>query len=181
LSLEFRQEVPMNFDANFITAVGAIAALPVSIAATYISMRADARSKVAAKTQVYLALRSRFIEVHEQLPASYSDQGWRPVTEAEKGAVARYWHHAFDEWYITTRLDHALLSSLWRDFFSGAVLSGLGHNGLRAHFVNDRGRSEHDSMWKQFSEVIERQWRASHLDASVKCDGFACQHSHKIV
>jgi hypothetical protein len=170
----------MNLDADFFAAAGALAAVPISMFAAYLAKRADARSKIAARTQVYLSLRSRFIEVHQQLPPSYADNTWRPTTEAEKGAVARYWHHAFDEWYVTTHLDHELLSSLWQDFFSGAVLSGMRHSGLRLHFATLQGnRGEHDTMWNQFSQVLEFEWRATHKSGDTKCDGFHCQQSHE--
>jgi hypothetical protein len=50
----------MGVNADVLTALAAILALPISLFAAYLSNRADARSKVAARTQVYLALRERF-------------------------------------------------------------------------------------------------------------------------
>jgi hypothetical protein len=71
----------MGVNADVLTALAAILALPISLFAAHLSNRADARSKVAARTQVYLALRQRFFHVHSQLPAAYSDPNWYPEAE----------------------------------------------------------------------------------------------------
>jgi len=80
----------MNVDADLVTAIAALAAVPLSAIATLIAMRADARSTVAARTQVYLALRARFFEVHSQLPPGYADPDWRPELKSERAAATRY-------------------------------------------------------------------------------------------
>lgn len=171
----------MQLNADFFAAVGALAAVPVSIFAVHLARKADSRSKVVTRTKIYLTLRSRFIELHQQLPPAYPDPEWRPESDADRAAVARYWHHAFDEWYVTKHLDRELLDSLWNEFFLGAALSGLRHNGLRFHFATLGGsRGEHDTMWQKFSAVLEHEWMATHTDKTVRCDGFYCQHSHDV-
>lgn len=170
----------MNVDADSVTAFVALASLPLSALAAFISIRADARSKVAARSQVYLALRARFFEVHAQLPPGYADPDWRPTLKGERAAATRYWHHAFDEWYATTRLDPGLLRSLWQQYFSGAVISGLRHNGLRAHLLESVAlRGEHDELWMSFVSEMERLWRRSHPESAGACRGLACDHADR--
>ncbi|MBP1642860.1 MAG: hypothetical protein H6Q03_1529 [Acidobacteria bacterium] len=167
----------MNSNAELLAAVAALAALPVSAFAAYLSKRADARSKVAARTQVYLTLRTRFFEVHSQLPPSYADPAWRPGSEDEKAAATRYWHHAFDEWYITTQLDPDLLRDLWRKYYSGALSNGLRHNGLRAQFLEmSFHRGEHDELWVDYAREVARVWAESHPRGTGACPGLACDH-----
>ena len=98
--------------ANLISALAATGALVIAVLAYVVSKRADDRIKVVAKTQVYLALRSRFLEVLEQLPPSYADPDWEPRTAEEVASATRYWQHTFDEWYVSRKLDPALHAML---------------------------------------------------------------------
>lgn len=170
----------MNLDADLVAAFGALAALPIAVFAAYTSKRADARSKVAARTQVFLALRTRFLDVHARLPGTYADPDWQPRDQDEQSAATRYWHHAFDEWYITNRLDAELLSDMWREFFEEGVLSGLLHNGLRLHLCNlTARRAEHAGLWTDFASEIERAWMAMHPHGQGACRGLQCEHRRK--
>ena len=164
-------------DLDLLKLTVAIAALPISIFAAIMSIRADRRARIAALTQTYLTLRTRFIGVHEKLPSSYSSPTWRVRDKNEDAAVSRYWHHAFDEWYLTNRLDQPLLSKLWDDFFKDAVVSGLRHNGLRVAF-NElvRTKREHDKLWRQFSDVLDQAYRQTHPENAGKCKGLHCEH-----
>ncbi len=169
----------MELDADTVVAACAIAALPFSIAATLVALLADKRARVAARAQTFLALRSRFIEVHQQLPAHFLDPAWSPGNDDEKAAISRYWHHAFDEWYITTHLDRRLLGSLWADFFLGATLAALRHHALRRFFADmNRSRNEHDTHWRNYAKAIEQAWRSTHRDKSTVCAGLDCMQSH---
>ncbi|MEO8346434.1 MAG: hypothetical protein ABI607_12140 [Betaproteobacteria bacterium] len=167
----------MSVNAEMLAALAALAALPISFFAVFLAKRADARSKVAAKTQVYLALRTRFFEVHSQLPPEYANTDWTPILDGERAAATRYWHHAFDEWYITTQLDPELLRDLWVNYFSGALSSGLHHRGLRAHLsdLNVR-RGEHDTLWANFAIEVDHVWATSHPNDAGTCGGLACDH-----
>ena len=46
-------------------------------------------------------------------------------------AVLAYWHHTFDEWYVTNHLNHKHMKELWDEFYAPAILSGMRHEGLR--------------------------------------------------
>jgi hypothetical protein len=168
----------MGVNADVLTALAAILALPISLFAAYLSNRADARSKVAARTQVYLALRERFFHVHSQLPEAYSDPSWYPELKSDRAAATRYWHHAFDEWYVTTRLDPALLRDLWMQYFKGAISSGLRHKGLRIHLLESiAARGEHDDLWMAYVNEVAIIWAQSHPQSSGACLGLACDHT----
>lgn len=170
----------MIWGADSVSAVVGIGALIVSGFALLISRRADARAKFAARTQIYLTLRSRFLEIYERLPPSYQDPSWRPTSQAEKAAANRYWQHAFDEWYITKHLDPALLGSLWNDFFAGALRSGLRRDGLRFYFSEIRhSRAQNDSNWGKFAAEVEQAWLSTHQDKADPCKGFCCEARHE--
>lgn len=67
----------------------------------------------------------------------------RPVREAvmepsmttrpspgDVAASGRYWHHAYDEWYVARRLNPKLMGRLWNEFYIPSIRSGLQHPGL---------------------------------------------------
>lgn len=167
----------INIDAETTRNIIAALTLLVSAGAFVVAKLADRRSQIAARTKTFLALRSRFISVHEKLPPNYDDPSWAPQGETEKKAAARYWHHAFDEWYITTQLDKKVLGNLWPDFYREAALSGLAHNGLRLHlWAEIKHGSELSEHWKQYSFELERLWAESHPRDQGKCGGLNCNH-----
>ena len=107
----------------------AAATAAVALAAFFLSWRADARAATLARTQMFLELRTRFLEVFRQLPPF--DKPASDYTPEQKAAVLAYWHHTFDEWYVTHRLNRKELKKLWDDFYAPAVLAGMRHPGLR--------------------------------------------------
>lgn len=164
--------------AELITAISTLAAVLVSVVALLVSLRADARAKTAARTDVYLSLRSRFLEVHAALPASYTDPNWMPTTPDEQSAVTRYWHHAYDEWYITKRLNAELLQDLWAEYYSKAILAGLRHNCLRLWLVAmTRADVELAAFWTDYRKELELQWAKLHPSDGTTCKGLECSHA----
>src|ERR1700745_1295631 len=101
------------------------ASFVVSVGAFLISWRADDRSKVAARAQLFLDLRTQFLKILEDLPPSYADPDWHATDPDRRAAAIRYWHHAFDEWYLTQCLNKRLMSQLWDQYYSSAMLAGL--------------------------------------------------------
>ena len=104
----------------------ALASVVVSIMAFGLSWSADARAKVAARAQLFLTLRTRFLSVIENLPPTFRDPNWDASDKEGRSAAIRYWHHAFDEWFVTNCLDEKLMRNLWDQYYSEAVLSGQG-------------------------------------------------------
>lgn len=152
----------------------------VAIAAFILSLRTDARAKVAARTKLFLDLRDRFFEVHKGLPNTYADPDWYPSTLEERTAIIRYWHHAFNEWYVTTCLDDKHMRLLWNKFFSDAVLSGLRHNGLRrvAVEITQPEMELKGAYWKRFRYELDRIWRKHHPEDNCICSGIDCTADH---
>jgi hypothetical protein len=109
----------------------AAGSLVVSAIAFVTALRADARGQAVTRTQIFLDLRTRFLDVLEGLPPEYRDPSWDASDPAHRAAAVRYWHHAFDEWYVTRRLNAALMKGQWDSFYLPAIRSGLEHPGLK--------------------------------------------------
>ncbi|MCD5341551.1 hypothetical protein LR392_04825 [Arthrobacter sp. AK04] len=106
-----------------------IAATVVAGFALRVATESDKRSREALKVQTYLQLRSRFIEIYRELGGLEEEE----TNEVElQLARAAYWHHAWDEWYVTNSLAPREFSDLWTGFFAGAVKSGYCQPGLKA-------------------------------------------------
>jgi hypothetical protein len=99
-----------------------------ALVAVYMAVRAEGRSRKVGAAQLYLELRSRMISLYTQL----GDMDSTTATDAERKARAAYWHHCYDEWYLSTRLAPEEFGALWEDFYKQASRSGLRHAGLRS-------------------------------------------------
>lgn len=109
------------------TVITAIASTLTAVVALIVAISSDRRSREALKVQTYLQLRAGFLEIYRQL-------GELDAAESEgidvKLTREAYWHHAWDEFYVTKRLAPLEFLSLWDDFFRLAIKSGLGHTAL---------------------------------------------------
>lgn len=167
-------------DADVVSALVAMLSLVVSGAAYRIARDADARAQTAARTEVYLSLRTRFMSLHAALPHDYGDPGWEPRDKAEREAATRYWYHAFDEWYVTTQIDRPVLGSLWTGFFEDAVLSGVRRRGLRLQLVElMTRRADYDALWNTFAREVAAGWARTHPAGSGRCAGLGCRIPHR--
>ena len=153
------------------------ASLIVSVWAFGLAWSADARAKVAARAQLFLTLRTRFLDVLEDLPPNYMAPDWDASSPEHRAAAIRYWHHAFDEWYVTKRLDKKLMQQLWDQYYSEATLAGLKHNGLRKVLVvienTDIKRAE---VWRDYFKEVNSLWSRGHPRDGRRCSGIECQH-----
>lgn len=128
-----------------------------SLALSYMAFR---KSKVSARAEVFISLRGRFLEVHDDLPETFHDPNWR-VQEgsSEWKALERYWLNAFDEWYVTTRIlkvDHGVL---WDGFYSHAIMSSLRHASMRKVLLHMfDGRVSFGSFKDEFEKEIDGLW-----------------------
>lgn len=147
--------------------------LAVSALAYWRTWRADRRGEIATRTQMFLALRTRFLDLLHDLPPEYADEEWDASLPAHRAAAIRYWHHAFDEWYIAKHLNLKLMGQLWDEYYRSALLGGLRHYGLRRTFSL---ASRTDALWNEFADELARIWRSTHPDDSRGCQGLACDH-----
>ncbi|WP_320775837.1 hypothetical protein [Streptomyces sp. CRN 30] len=106
---------------------GALSALAAMVA-VYMAVRAEGRTRKVAAAQLYLEMRSRFIGLYTQL----GDMDSTVATAAEYKARVAFWHHCYDEWYLSTRFAPREFGDLWQDFYRDAGRSALHHAGLRA-------------------------------------------------
>ncbi len=137
----------------------AAASAAVALAAFFLSWRADARAAALARTQMFLELRTRFLEVFQQLPPF--DKPASDYTPEEKAAVLAYWHHTFDEWYVTNRLNHKHMKELWDDFYIPAVLAGMRHPGLReVLFQMIEAEDEFGEYHRSFGDAMRTLWES---------------------
>jgi hypothetical protein len=96
-----------------------------------LAIRSDRRSRQVLKVQIYLQLRSRFLDIYRAL-GRLDDAN---ADEVElKLARQAYWHHSWDEWYIANRLAPTEFSTLWDQFFATAARPGYEHPALRVTF-----------------------------------------------
>ncbi|MEU4427136.1 hypothetical protein AB0F81_41480 [Actinoplanes sp. NPDC024001] len=109
--------------------VTAVVSVVIALVAVVIAVRTDSRSREVIKIQTYLALRSRFLDLYQKL--GKLDDGRPPDDPALRLARAAYWHHCWDEWFISERLSRTEVGGMWQGFFSRAMLSGLRHPALR--------------------------------------------------
>jgi hypothetical protein len=125
---ELREGLSMgSWEVVVAGASGALSALAALIA-VYMAVRAEGRTRKVAAAQLYLELRSRLIGLYTQL----GDMDSVAVSDAERKARAAFWHHCYDEWYLSTRFAPEEFGSLWMDFYKDASRSALGHAGLRS-------------------------------------------------
>jgi hypothetical protein len=114
---------------DVITVATGFFATMTAVIGLVVALRSDRRSREALRVQTYLQLRTRFLDIYREL-GRLEDAG-------DEGSEARltrqaYWHHAWDEWYITKELAPREFATLWDDFFSKAMAPSAGHPGLWA-------------------------------------------------
>jgi hypothetical protein len=114
--------------ATIVSSLAALLAVGIAFIAERRARVSEERSTAVAQAQVYLALRSRFLEIFERL----GDLKRPPENKSEEAARYAYWHHSFDEWFIAEKLAPELFKQLWGGFFERAATSGRAHEGLEA-------------------------------------------------
>lgn len=117
----------MNATPSWIDMASVIAAIfstLTAIIALWVAVRSDRRSRDALKVQTYLQLRNQFIDIYRN--SGSLDESDSPAVEVRQAREA-YWHHTWDEFFITRRLAPREFSMLWDQFFKSAIESGLDH------------------------------------------------------
>lgn len=162
--------------AIYIAAVSTI----IALIALVFSILADARSNATTRMQLYLELKTRFLEVFGNLPPKFSDANWKPANKNDEIKVKKYWHHSFDEWYITNKLNKRYMKGLWEKYYSSAILAGLKHNGLRKVCVTmlNEKEKEFGHYTREFENELTMMWKKTHRGGSSKCEGLECTGDH---
>ena len=108
-------------------------AITVSVGAFFVAAISYVRSTAAARAHVFLEFRKRFSDLKGSIPSWYDAPAVpEGATKEELRAAELYWQNAFDEWFVTTRLEPWHLGKLWRRFYSGTLTHALKNEALRA-------------------------------------------------
>ena len=160
-------------------------AVIVAVAAFFLTWRSERRSRVVAKTQVYMDLKSRFLTIQETLPAGYENDDWNPDVPAERTSVVRYWHHCFDEWFISHYLARDMVGDLWKEYYADSLGVALGRAKMRAVVLRMTDERAGNGHWKGFRNDLDDIWRRSHAPRPKECPGIKCEdtasHRHTVV
>lgn len=113
----------------------------IALLALAVAVRSDRRSREALKVQTYLQLRSRFIDIYQELGHM---ENVEPDNIKLRLARQAYWYHVWDEWYICNRLASKEFSELWKGFFAAGAISAYSQAALKASLeklaaMTDRG------------------------------------------
>jgi hypothetical protein len=119
-------DLTLNSIAAIASSTTAIVAVIIAILAEWRSREAEKRGAELLTAEIYVTLRTGFIDIFEKL----GDLGQGSAsTLQERLAREAYWHHAYDEWFISRRLAPHALPELW-DVFRDKVRSGGAHPAL---------------------------------------------------
>jgi hypothetical protein len=122
-----------------LSSLAAVFSAITAAVAIWLGVQNNRRAWAAAKAQMYLSLRSAFLDILAEL-GDVSDPDYVP-DQREKTARIAYWHHAYDEWRVSRDAPQEF-GDLWRNHFKQATLAGYAHPGLRDTFEYLSGRSE---------------------------------------
>lgn len=158
-------------ESDWIATAAAIISTGSLVVAIVSFRRADAaerRSLADAKTQAFLAFRSRFLTIKHDLPSRWDDETWLPEANTDEWRrLETYWQNAFDEWFVPMRLNKEHLEDVWTMFFESAVKSALHHRALRyvAWRLCEGGEfGEHNAEYKR---LLDQLWGAP-IDTDFK-------------
>jgi hypothetical protein len=135
----------------------AAASAAIALAAFFLSWRADRRAAALARTQMFLELRTKFLDVYQRLPSF--DKPASDYTPKQRAAVLAYWHHTFDEWYVTNHLNQKHMKKLWDEFYAPAVLAGMRHEGFRmVLFGMIDAEDDFGEYRRNFGDAMKQLW-----------------------
>jgi hypothetical protein len=111
-------------------AIAAVCSAATAAIAIWLAVQSNRRAWEFARAQMYLRLRSRFLDI---LPNLGDLSAKSDPTSSESMARIAYWHHAYDEWRLSS-LAPKQFGHLWDEQFKKAVISGYAHPALRNTF-----------------------------------------------
>lgn len=121
-------------------------------------------SKTAAITNLFIALRSRYLEIHGQLPLEVRQSNWKPAKDTDEWrAIERYWYVSFDEWFSTRKLGESAGKKLWNEFYCYALQSSLKNAAMREVLLSMlQGSVSFGSFREEFKAELTSLWPVSH-------------------
>ncbi len=149
----------VNTESTVVTIISlmiSVLALAAAALATIISYKVYQRAKEVTLVNVYLRLRERFDEIHDDLPPEYikSDFCVKPDTP-EWNNIRRYWFHVFDEWVITHKLNKGRFKSLWDDYYSHGIREVLDYPAMRTVIDKMRCHELFVAFHEEFVKILE--------------------------
>jgi len=124
-------------DGTATVAVSDWLALAVSLAAFLVAAMSYVKSSAATRAQVFLEFRKRFSDLKASIPAWYGAPAIPDdVSVEDLRAAELYWQNAFDEWFVTNKLERWHLRRLWNRFYRGTLTRALGNRALRQVAAN---------------------------------------------
>jgi hypothetical protein len=146
----------------------------VSVAAFFVAAMSYFKSNAAARAQVFLEFRKRFSEIKHSIPDWYC---WPAVPEKpdpkDLRAVELYWQNAFDEWFVTTKLERWHLRRLWKRFYEGTLTLSLKNGALRQVVAQlTHGGAEFGDHQEEFRAVLNRLCQQTYKQ--TLCGDYSC-------
>lgn len=163
--------MPLSGDpANWAAAGIAIVSAVVSFLSYRWARQTEDRVRFESRTQTFLTLRERFRDIKGGLPPSYDSPTWLPNDGTKEWRdLELYWQNAFDEWFVTNKLNPKHLQPLWTLFFERAVRSGLSHRPLRyVAWALTEGRSEFGGFGHDFRDALDRTYGGTIADEDFR-------------
>lgn len=132
----------------------------LALGVSYVAYR---YSKIAAITNLFIALRSRYLEIHGELPLAVRQADWTPAEDTDEWrAIERYWYVSFDEWFSTRKLGDSAGKMLWNEFYCHVLQSSLENPSMKkvllkmlhgsvsfgSRTFRDEFRAELTTLWK---------------------------------
>src|SRR4249920_796230 len=92
--------------------------LLVSVTVSLVSLRL---ALLASLAETFRNLRVAFNKLRDELPARFWLETTMPDDARQFDAMVKYWQFAFDEWFITQRLNPTVFGALWRSYYSEVI------------------------------------------------------------
>lgn len=77
------------------------------------------------KIDLYLSLRHEFQAIRKEISDECFYSPLVEITTDQKTHIMRYWLNAFDEWFVTNKLNKGAYRALWEEYFGPAIQSTL--------------------------------------------------------
>jgi len=92
--------------------------LLVSVSISLVSLRL---ALLASRAETFRNLRVAFNKLRDDLPDRFWLETRMPAEPRHFDAMVKYWQFAFDEWFITQRLNPKVFGKLWRAYYSEVI------------------------------------------------------------
>lgn len=140
----------------------------ISSAAFGLSLLAFLYAKSVASTELFISLRSRYLQIHKSLPSEVREADWVPNKDSDEWkAIEQYWYVSFDEWFSTTKIGGRINAKLWKNFYSHALRHSLKIKGMKVVLLSMvNGSVSFGSFRDEFVKELTILWKECypHLD-----------------